>query len=163
VCVRAHVRAGDPGISRTVVPLPASHPRGPNTGIGLSRIEGVGVIAMRDIPKGTNPFRHASGKSKLYHPTHVSKEDIADIPEPVKRMLNDFFSPHDGLYYIPKEGLNTIDISFYLNHSDAPNLTVLKQYDCDFMAFRTNRDVRAGEELTISYVQYGEDPDFSSA
>jgi hypothetical protein len=84
----------------------------PFPGIGVSKLDGVGVISMRDMPRGTNPFRHASGKSKLYHPTHIRKEDLAEVPEPVKRMLNDFFSPHDGVYYIPREGLNTIDISY---------------------------------------------------
>ena len=38
--------------------------------------------------------------AQLYHPTHIRKEDLAEVPEAVKRMLNDFFSPHEGIYYV---------------------------------------------------------------
>ena len=81
--------------------------------LGVSSIQGVGVIAIRDIPINTNPFKIAGKKYPDYHIIEISKEDIKPLPLPVRNLLTDFIAPSDnGKYAIPCEGLNMMDISF---------------------------------------------------
>lgn len=122
--------------------------------LGVSRIEGVGVFAIRDIPKGKNPFigsymGHLRGKSVGFSP-----KELASLHPEVKKMIADFFVEEEGKVYIPTCGLNRLDISFFVNHSVHPNL----EEDTKNGGFRALQDIAAGEELTIDYHAYsGED------
>lgn len=122
--------------------------------IGVSKIAGVGVIAIKDIPKNTNPF-------KTLYPYNdkileLKDKDLKGIDKNVKSMINDFFGSdkkktYDVLYY----GLNFINISFYLNHSSKPNISLVDaNKDNEYLEFRTNRKIKKGEELTINYKDY---------
>ena len=117
--------------------------------IGVSTIHGIGVIAIREIPKGINPF--IGVHSARY--TKIDECDLNDIPQEVKDMVKDFFVFEKGKYQIPNFGLNGLDISYYMNHSNKPNITS----DEKGINFIANKNILPGEELTIDYNKsYGE-------
>jgi SET domain-containing protein len=63
-------------------------------------------------------------------------------------MVKGFFAAgKDGGYWVPQGGLNSIDISFFLNHSKQPNVKIIG----DGSNFVTARRIKKGEELTVAY------------
>lgn len=118
----------------------------------------VGVIAIQDIPAYTNPFPTTRNQAYPYRAITLSKEMVRGLRYPVvEKMLNDFISPGvSDEYLIPKMGLNALDITFFLNHSDKPNLFLnhTPPLDSEYIGFITNRKIRAGDELCIDYAKY---------
>ncbi len=116
-----------------------------------SSVEGVGVFAIRDIPKGTNPFqgcREVTGGSIPLRELMTQKT----ISEEVKQLVKDLYVVENGMVFFPHHSLNDVDIGFFVNHSDTPNLEVLKGGE-EFIA---NRDIEKGEELFADYGTYGD-------
>jgi hypothetical protein len=121
--------------------------------IGISKLlpDQVGVIAIRTIPTGVNPFktpdRHYNTKT-----IQVTNQDLTDVPSATRQMINDFYQPDEETseYPVNANGLNALDISFYLNHSDTPNLEVYHAPG-EYYGFRTIRAVKPNEELTYRY------------
>ena len=123
--------------------------------IGISKIHGVGVIAVKDIPKGINPFKISGHKCVEYNAIDISKEDVDKLDSNVKQLINDFIAPNDnGSYNIPAYGLNHLDISFYMNETTNPNVDIIDSGDCEFVEFRANKNIKVGEELTINYEHF---------
>mgnify|MGYP002076612181 CR=1 FL=1 len=118
--------------------------------IGISKIHGVGVIAIKDIKKGTNPFKNLSDeKDKI---VALTNSDLRNVDSEVKKIVNDFFGngrTFDVLYYGP----NYINISYYLNHSKTPNLDLIDNGE-PYLGFSANRDIKKNEELLINYDMY---------
>ncbi|MBU3934985.1 SET domain-containing protein [Patescibacteria group bacterium] len=112
-----------------------------------SKISGVGVFAVRDIPQNKNLFQGIK-KHKWYK---LRLSDFKNFDKEILRMIDDFFSVEkDGKVWVPEVGLNGIDISFFLNTSESPNV---KTADKGF-TFLTMRKIKKGEELTVSYKSY---------
>ena len=112
-----------------------------------SKIGGVGVFAIRDIPENTNPFYGI--KEAKWHKFNIS--ELKNLDKEILELINDFFViEEDETVLIPEFGLNGIDISFFLNHSKNPNL---KTIDEGFN-FITLREIKKGEELLVSYGTY---------
>lgn len=110
---------------------------------------GVGVIAIRHIPKGTNPFKNCDRHSYTLK-IPQTELDAYDAPESVKNKVRDFFALQDGIYYVSDHGVDAIDQSYFLNHSNDPNVMTSDTGE----TFITSRDIKTGEELTSSYDQY---------
>ena len=118
--------------------------------IQSSKINGVGVYAIKDIPKNVNPFVTTTG---------CIKEDIVDIHEDelnnlhpnVKKLIKDFYHKEDGYYGVPLSGLNNNNISYYMNHSEKPNITHYVNNSCNMVLFKSLRKIKKGEELLINY------------
>ncbi len=115
--------------------------------IGVSRIQGVGVIAVRDIPMGVNPFKG----SRDYKLIPFKKEELEKLNPEVLRMANDFFAQEGDSLLIPECGLNSIDVSFFMNHSKNPNVKVGADQD-----FYTMREIKKGEELITDYSTFSD-------
>jgi SET domain-containing protein len=116
--------------------------------IECSKIHGVGVVAIKDIPKGTNPYKRSSTAHK---DVGISDKYIEKLKPEVKKMVHDFFQKEDdGKWYLPQAGLNSIDVSFYMNHSDKPNIKVTDAKE-RFVTFRAAHNIKKGDELTINY------------
>ncbi len=118
--------------------------------IGRSNIHGVGVIAIKNIPKGTNPFLLTNKKCIKYNCVQISDEEINGLSPGVKRIIFDFIAPHNRKYCIPFNGPNSLDISFYMNHSNDNNIDIIDN-GCEFIGFIANKNIKIGEELTINY------------
>lgn len=116
-----------------------------------SKIQGVGVFAIRDIPKGINPFEGA----QLVDSCLFEKQELAALPAEVQEMVNDFFvTDENGQIDIPEYGLNGIDVSFFINHSKTPNLITHDESE----TFETAHEIKKGEELTADYSTYDATP-----
>ena len=110
--------------------------------LGASHVHGVGVFAIRRIPKGINPLI-----SRIrYKEVQFSREEIKHLPRSVKKLLDIFCYFKDGVMHVPEIGLNAMDMALYLNHSMTPNVRYLKGG-----AFETLRSIRSGEEITMNY------------
>lgn len=121
--------------------------------IGRSNIHGVGVIAIRDIPEGTQPFRYVKNPINVYHEktSRIHKDAVANAPPYLKKLVKDFFFPDEkGYYEVPTDGFNALDISFYMNHSTTPNIDFIDN-GTTFLEFIANRKIKKGEELVIDY------------
>jgi len=115
-----------------------------------SMISGVGVFAIRDIPKGIDSFKGAQNHKWI----EFQKPELKDLDKEVKKMIDDFYViEKDGSVYIPECALNSMDVSFYVNHSTNPNLKKIDESD-ECLILITKRKIKKGEELTIGYDTY---------
>lgn len=116
-----------------------------------SPLGGVGIFAIRSIPKNTNIFQGAAKQAWF----KFNKKDLQLLDKDIKRLVADFFgSEDDDSVYVPQGALNNMNISFYLNHSDQPNVKTIDQGQ----TFITLRKIKKGEELYSDYRTY--DPDY---
>lgn len=122
--------------------------------ISRSKVAGVGVIAIKDIPKDVNPFVYSGNKicganSKSYN---ITQQDMSNLPQETQRLIKDFFAKEDdGSYEVVKDGLNSLNITSYMNHSKNPNMGVYEIKQCNYTIFKSLRKIKKGEELFISY------------
>jgi len=115
--------------------------------LGPSKIHGVGVFAVRNIPAGTNPFKGLE-RRRWYK---FKMEELKHLDGAVLKMIDDFFGfEKDGTVFLPECGLNGIDISFFLNSSSSPNLKTIDGGS----VFIALREIKKGEELTVDYKTY---------
>lgn len=105
-----------------------------------SRLHGIGVFAIRDIPKGTYVFGSDDGEMLW-----VKVSSTTDLDEEVRDLYRDFCVLRDGKYGCPKN-FNLLTPAWYINHSENPNLGSDENFD-----FYTKRRIKKGEELTLSY------------
>jgi SET domain-containing protein len=108
--------------------------------IGRSRLHGVGVLAIRDIPAGTLVFRGESERVAW-----VSRAKVRRLPAAVRSLYEDFGMVWRDQLAVPPS-LNRLSVGWYVNHSDRPNLEA-----GDDGRFRSMRRIRKGEELTADY------------
>ncbi len=116
-----------------------------------SPIHGVGVFAIRDIPNGTNIFR--DDRSEMIW---VNREEVLKLSGDVRRLYDDFCVLKNGRYGCPN-GFNNLTIAWYINkplEGQNPNTECRGEYD-----FFAARDIRAGEELTVNYETYSDNPE----
>ncbi|MEK7203010.1 MAG: SET domain-containing protein [Patescibacteria group bacterium] len=112
-----------------------------------SKLEGVGVFAIRDIPKGQKIF-WGVGRHKWYT---FKISDFCDCNKEVLKMIDDFFViEKNGAITIPEFGLDGIGISFFLNNSKKPNVKTIDGGE----NFATLRKIKKGEELAVAYKTY---------
>jgi hypothetical protein len=112
-----------------------------------SKIHGVGVFAIRDIPKGTCVFLHDDQPI-----VWIDRKSVDNLPLSLKKLYDDFCIVKGDEYGCPKH-FDALTTSWYLNHSDEPNVAADEDY-----RFHAIRDIRAGEELTASYHTYSDEP-----
>lgn len=115
--------------------------------IGVSRVHGVGVVAIREIPEGELVF---SGESEKV--VWMSRAAVRRLPPAIRSLYEDF-----GMIWGEKIGvpptLNMLSVGWYLNHSDRPNVEA-----GDDDRFRALRRIRKGEELTADYRTFADEP-----
>jgi SET domain-containing protein len=105
-----------------------------------SRLHGIGVFAIRNIPKGTYVFR-GDDEAMLW----VRAAATNGLEKEVKDLYRDFCVLRDGKYGCPRN-FNVMTPAWYINHSDEPNLAADPNFD-----FYTIRRIKKGEELTLRY------------
>ncbi len=116
-----------------------------------SKIEGVGVFAIRDIKKGVDPF-YGTENQKWFK---FSKPELKKLDKEVLKMIDDFLTIEENdIIYVPKKGLNGMDISFFLNNSKNSNLKIVGDGKDWALSFITARKIEKGEELTVSYATF---------
>ena len=116
-----------------------------------STIHGIGVFAVRDVPRGKDPFNTLSKYSRPGYVRMTSAEFDA-LPPKLHEMIHALFVPTDGEMWLPNCGTNVVYLNSYLNHSAKPNLRTK-----DGFHFVARRKIFEGEELTVDYRSYGAD------
>ena len=120
--------------------------------IAPSRIHGVGLIAIVSIPKGTDLF--PTDNAEL---TWIQVDDLPSMPLAQRQLYDDFCIRRGNTYGCPRN-FNDLTMSWYLNHSNAPNVCCDSEY-----RFFALRDIRVGEELTVDYRTFSDvSPTFSA-
>ncbi len=111
-----------------------------------SPVEGIGVFAVRDIPRGCRKmFSETSNGPEEW--LKVSKAEIEQLP-PHSRNLVETYCLYDAdHYYVPEDGFKKMDLVLFLNHSEKPNVISVKEGEY----FEAIRDIQCGEELLVNY------------
>ncbi len=117
--------------------------------VGVSKIHGVGLIAITGIPKDTIIF---TGKEP---PSEIVPKDIVDaLPNAQKQLYSDF-AVLDGENYICPSDLSELTVGWFFNHSDKPNvgcrLLNTRSGGFDFYALDY---ISVGSELLLHYDAY---------
>lgn len=108
-----------------------------------SPLHGIGVFAARVIPKGTKDI-FTPPHNRF---THLTYAEVADLPEHSRALIENFCLYDETGYFVPDEGFDTMDLAFYLNHSDTPNIRSID----DGNYFEALQDIPAGTELLVDY------------
>ncbi len=117
-----------------------------------SRIQGVGVFAIKDIPKNTNPFEVWSGDTGIYS---ISELELRSLPEELYNHIKDIFLygpdfPTDTQTYVKLingcHWIYTTPYYFVNSGFDKSNI--------DKDTLLTNRIIYKGEELLSNYGRY---------
>ena len=115
---------------------------------GVSKVHGIGVFAIRDIPVNTNPF-HVVKPEKIIQ---LTEEDLKLLPTEVVVKIKDIFVRSNEVYHVYDLGLNCMGIKFHVNHSNNPNIAACKGIKTNsYIPFKTLRDIKKGEELFWDY------------
>ena len=107
--------------------------------LGASKIEGIGVFAMRDIAKGQRLYCFPNKQQVWYNIPYGSLSKL--LPEVKDLILQQWSSIVNGSAF--RSPNDTTWFILYINHSDEPN------YDP-----RTDtviKDIKGGEEITEDY------------
>ena len=110
-----------------------------------SSVAGIGVFALRPIPKGCRDMFSKPGTGDEW--ISVNKEEVNELPNHAKQLIENYCLFDADKYYVPKKGFKEVDVSLFLNHSDTPNIISID--DGDY--FEALRDIAEGEELLIDY------------
>lgn len=108
-----------------------------------STLHGIGVFAIRDIPKGTRDmFSQGVGEW-----IKLTIAEVEALPKHSRDLVENHCLFDEDFYYVPDYGFKLVDLVIYLNHSDTPN--VISVNDGEY--FEAIRDIAAGEELLVDY------------
>ena len=107
-----------------------------------SPVHGIGVFALRDIPKGCKTLFSRNVGEWI----RVPISDIDQLPDQTRNMV-ETYCLYDETHYLPDYGFKVMDMVNYLNHSSSPN--VISVNDGEY--FESLREIKEGEELLVNY------------
>lgn len=108
-----------------------------------SPLHGIGVFAIRDIPKGCRDiFSNTVGEWIKLPIAEVEK-----LPEHSRRLVETYCLYDEEHYFVPDYGFKVMDLVNYLNHSSSPNIRSVNEGEY----FEALTDIPAGTELLINY------------
>ena len=108
-----------------------------------SPLHGIGVFAIRDIPKGTRDlFSQGVGEW-----IKLTIAEVEALPKHSRDLVENHCLFDEDYYYVPDYGFKLVDLVVYLNHSDTPNVISINEGEF----FEAIRDITAGEELLLDY------------
>jgi len=108
-----------------------------------SPVHGIGVFAIRDIPKGCrNIFSKAVGEW-----IKLSFAEVEQLPAHSRNLIETYCLYDKTHYFVPDYGFKLMDLVLYLNHSAEPNIISIN----DGEQFEALRDIKEGEELLVNY------------
>jgi hypothetical protein len=105
----------------------------------------VGVRSIRDIKKGERVFAPDDDET-----VEVPSAAVKDLPQPIRELYYDFCVLRGDNFICPVS-FNKLTPSWYVNHSDKPNIA--PDQDLKFYALK---DISTGDELFSAYEDYSE-------
>lgn len=112
-----------------------------------SKIHGIGVFAIRNIPKGTYVFPQDDEEL-----VWINKRELVGLSAELRKLYDDFCVIKGDLYGCPSD-FNKLTPTWYFNESQTPNVASDKEF-----RFFATRLVKKGEELTVDYDSYSDRP-----
>lgn len=116
-----------------------------------SPIAGVGVFAIRPIPQGCRAMFSPPEDDEF---VAVPRADVDAQPAHLRALIENYCLFDETTYWVPRAGFRRLDLSLFLNHSDAPNVRSVEEG----AYFEALRDIDVGEELVIDYGEIVDDP-----
>ena len=117
-----------------------------------SRVQGVGVFALREIPAGVELFKPWTGPTGVYS---ISEEFLKSLPKELYSHIKDIFLyatnfPVDTNTYVTlTNGCHWIYTTpYYFVNSD------IKKFNIDKDTLTTVRKIKIGEEILSNYGRY---------
>lgn len=117
-----------------------------------SKIQGIGVFAIKDIPINTNPFEPWNGDTDMYP---ISETEMLSLPNELYSHIKDVFlygpdfpSNTDTYIKLTNECHWIYTTPYYFINSGFQN------YNIDKVTKLTNRTIYKGEELLSNYGRY---------
>jgi len=108
-----------------------------------SPIHGIGVFAIRDIPRGCRSiFSEGVGEW-----IRIPIADVEKLPAHSRNLVETYCLYDETDYFVPDYGFKVMDLVLYLNHSSVPNIRSVN----DGLFFEALEDIKAGTELLVSY------------
>ena len=108
-----------------------------------SPLDGIGVFAIKDIPKGCRTMF----SKNIGEWIKIPKAEVELLPAHSKTLIETYCLYDDENYFIPDYGFKVMDLVNYLNHSETPNIISIN----DGEEFEAIIDIPAGQELLINY------------
>jgi SET domain-containing protein len=108
-----------------------------------SPVHGIGVFAIRDIPKGCRTIFSKNENNWIKLPI----EEVEKLPEHSRNLVETYCLFDETDYYVPDYGFKLMDLVNYLNHSSTPNVVSANEGEY----FEALTDIPAGAELLVNY------------
>ncbi len=118
--------------------------------VGVSKIHGVGIIALKYIPMGTvitsSPPRYENIQMLEYHRDSFCKKQL--------EYLNSIhcFDFYDEKIQIPETGFNIYWLQSFVNHSFSPN-AIMHSMNGTYSDIINVIDIKPEEEVTIDFTK----------
>ena len=108
-----------------------------------SPVHGIGVFAVRDIPKGCRKIFSQNAGEWIKLPI----SDVDSLPDHSRNLVETYCLYDEENYFVPDYGFKIMDIVNYLNHSATPNIRSVNHGEY----FEALDDIPAGSELLVNY------------
>ena len=108
-----------------------------------SPVHGIGVFAVRDIPKGCRKIFSKNTGEWIKLPI----SDVDGLPDHSRNLVETYCLYDEENYFVPDYGFKIMDIVNYLNHSATPNIRSVNHGEY----FEALDDIPAGSELLVNY------------
>jgi SET domain-containing protein len=108
-----------------------------------SPIHGIGVFALRDIPKGCRTIFSKNVGEWIKLPI----AEVEKLPAHSKNFVETYCLFDEENYFVPDYGFKVMYMVNYLNHSSTPNLVSVN----DGETYEAIVDIPEGTELLINY------------
>lgn len=117
-----------------------------------SKVQGVGVFALRNIPKGTELFKRWEGETGVYS---IPEQDLKLLPKEVYSHIKDIFlygpdfPAYTNTFITLTNGCHWIYTTpYYFVNSDVINFNIDKN------TLTSLRNIKVGEEILSNYGRY---------
>ncbi len=110
-----------------------------------SPIAGIGVFAIKDIPKGCREMFSAPHSDDRW--IKVTKKEVELLPQHAQHVIGNYCLYDEDHYFVPDHGFKKVDLSLFINHSDTPNIISVQEGEY----FEAIRNIKEGEELFLDY------------
>ena len=107
-----------------------------------SSVHGVGIFAIKDIPRGTDPFVDSYMGDQF---SLIDKKKLTSLSPEIKQMLEDYWPTNKNKEAIVPLYPNTLVWTNYLNYTDDERKVNIHLNDQG--KWETLREIKEGEEL----------------
>lgn len=108
-----------------------------------SPVHGIGVFALRDIPKGCKTLFAKDTNNWV----KLAIDKVEQLPTHAKDLVETYCLYDTEHYYVPDYGFKIMDMVNYLNHSATPNIISVNEGSY----FEALTNIPAGTELFVNY------------